>query len=78
LVRTSAVEVVRAGREIPQHASRGEIIVHGLKGRVAFTALRKTQTLEAGKLVLPAADDAYPFPGIPDASLLLTIHAPRR
>ena len=43
-------EVVRAGKEIPKHKAKGEIIVHCLEGRVAFTALGKTQVLEAGKL----------------------------
>jgi nucleotide-binding universal stress UspA family protein/quercetin dioxygenase-like cupin family protein len=61
LVRTSAVEVVRlivrVGQEIPQHKSEGEIIVHCLEGRVAFTALGKTQVLEAGRLLdLPAGE----------------------
>ena len=61
LLQTPGVEVVRlivrAGREIPQHTSHGEIIVHCLEGRVAFTALGKTQELEAGKLLdLPAGE----------------------
>ena len=61
LVHTAAVEVVRlivrAGQEIPQHKAKGELIVHCLEGRVAFTALGKTQVLEAGKLLyLPAGE----------------------
>ena len=76
-MRTATVEVVRlivrAGQEIPQHASKGEIIVHCLEGRVAFTALGKTQVLEAGKLLdLPAGEphahqrDRGCFPSLDD------------
>jgi len=81
LVRTPAVEVVhlivREGEEIPHHTSKGEIIVHCLEGRVAFTALGKTQMLEAGKLLDLPAGELYAFDGIEDASLLLTILVPR-
>jgi nucleotide-binding universal stress UspA family protein/quercetin dioxygenase-like cupin family protein len=81
LVRTAAVEVVRlivrAGQEIPPHQSRGEIIVHCLEGRVAFTTLGKMQTLETGKLLELPAGEPHAFQGIEDASLLLTILAPR-
>ena len=81
LVRTTAVEVVRlivrAGQEIPQHKSKGEIIVHCLEGRVAFTALGKTQVLEAGKLLDLPAGEPHALKGIEDASLLLTIVVPR-
>ncbi len=77
LVRTPAVEVVRlvvrAGQEIPQHKAKGELIVHCLEGRVAFTALGKTQMLEAGKLVSLPAGEPHFLKGIEDASLLLTI-----
>ncbi len=80
LVRTAAVEVVRlivrAGQEIPQHKAKGELIVHCLEGRVAFTALGKTQMLEAGKLLHLPAGEPHALKGIEDASLLLTIVAP--
>ncbi|MGP0069839.1 MAG: universal stress protein [Isosphaeraceae bacterium] len=81
LVHTTAVEVVRlivrAGQEILQHQSQGEIIVHCLEGRVAFTALGKTQELEAGKLLDLPAGEPHTIKGIEDALLLLTILAPR-
>ncbi len=77
LVRTSSVEVVRlvirAGQEIPQHTNKGEIIVHCLEGRAALTALGKTQTLEAGKLLDLPAGEPHSIKGIEDTSLLLTI-----
>ena len=80
-MRTGTVEVVRlivrAGQEVPQHTSKGEIIVHCLEGRVAFTALGKTQVLEAGKLLDLPAGEPHALKGIEDASLLLTIVVPR-
>jgi nucleotide-binding universal stress UspA family protein/quercetin dioxygenase-like cupin family protein len=81
LVRTATVEVVRvivrAGQDIPQHTSKGEIIVHCLEGRVGFTALGKTQELQAGTLLQLRAGEPHAFHGIEDASLLLTIFVPR-
>jgi quercetin dioxygenase-like cupin family protein len=80
LVRTAAVEVVRlivrAGQEIPEHKSHGELIVHCLEGRVAFSALGKIQALEAGTLLNLSADEPYAIKGIEDSSLLLTSLAP--
>jgi nucleotide-binding universal stress UspA family protein/quercetin dioxygenase-like cupin family protein len=77
LVQTPALElvrlIVRAGREIPAHKSRGEIIVHCLEGRVALNALGTTQELSAGTLVQLPAGEAHSLTGIEDASLLLTI-----
>jgi quercetin dioxygenase-like cupin family protein len=81
LIRTNAVQVirliVRAGQEIPQHSSKGEIIVQCLEGRVALTALGKTQVLEAGKLLDLPANEPHALRGIEDASLLLTVLVPR-
>jgi nucleotide-binding universal stress UspA family protein/quercetin dioxygenase-like cupin family protein len=81
LVRTGTVEVVRlivrAGQEIPQHSSKGEIVVLCLEGVVAVTALGKTRALEAGKLLHLPAGEPHALEGIEDSSLLLTILAPR-
>ncbi len=80
LVRTSNVHVVRlivrAGQEVPQHSSKGEIIVHCLEGKVAFTALGRTRVLEAGHLLDLPAGEPHALKGIEDASLLLTVLAP--
>ncbi len=81
LVRTGTVEVVRlivrSGQQIPRHTSKGELVVHCLEGRVAVTALGKTQGLEAGKLLHLTAGESHAFEGIEDASVLLTIVVPR-
>jgi nucleotide-binding universal stress UspA family protein/quercetin dioxygenase-like cupin family protein len=82
VVRTTAVEVVRlivpAGQEIHQGQSEGEIMVHCLEGRVALTALGKTQALEAGNLLILPPREPSSFKGIEDASVLLTILVPNR
>ena len=81
LVRTATFEVVRlivrSGQAIPQHTSKGEIIVNCLEGRVGFTALGKTHELGAGTLLHLPAGEPHALHGIEDASLLLTILVPR-
>jgi quercetin dioxygenase-like cupin family protein len=82
LVHTMIVEVVRlivrAGQEIPPRKSPGAVIAQSLEGRVALTALGKTQVLEAGTLLYLPAEEPYAFHGIDDASLLMTILTPRQ
>jgi nucleotide-binding universal stress UspA family protein/quercetin dioxygenase-like cupin family protein len=81
LVRSDAMEVVRlivrAGQEIHQRTSKGEIMVHCLEGRVNLTALGTTQVLSAGTLVALPPGEPHALKGIEDASLLLTILSPR-
>ena len=81
LVRAEQVEVIRlvvpAGKEIPEHKAKGEVIVHCLEGRVAFTASGKTHTLEAGKLLYLPTGEPHSVKGVEDASLLLTILLPK-
>ena len=80
LVRAEQVEVIRlvvpAGKE-EEHKAKGEIIVHCLEGRVAFTASGKTQTLAAGHLLSLPTGEPHSVKGIEDASLLLTILLPK-
>ena len=81
LLRTEQVEVRRlvvpAGKDIAEHQAKGEIVVYCLEGRVAFTALGKTQTLEAGKLLYLPTGEPHTVKGVEDASLLLTILLPK-
>jgi quercetin dioxygenase-like cupin family protein len=76
LLRTSSLEVVRMivreGQEIARHSSKSEVVVHCLEGRVACSALSKTQTLEAGSLLCLPAGETYTLKGLEDASVLLT------
>jgi quercetin dioxygenase-like cupin family protein len=81
LVRAEQVEVIRmvvpAGKEISEHKAKGEIVVQCLEGRVEFTALGKTQNLEAGKLLYLPTGESHSVKGMQNASLLLTILLPK-
>jgi hypothetical protein len=66
-----------ARQEVPRPRSQGEILVQCLEGRAAFIALGRTQVLEAGKLLYLPANEPHEFRGVEDASVLLTILAPR-
>ena len=82
LVRAEQVEVIRlvvqAGKEIPEHKAKGEVIVHCLEGRVAFTASGKTQTLEAGHLLYLPNGEPHSVKGVENASLLVTVLLPKQ
>jgi quercetin dioxygenase-like cupin family protein len=80
LVRAGQVEVIRlvvpAGKDIKEHRAKGELLVQCLEGKVAFTALGKTQTLEAGQLLYLPTGEPHTVKGVADASLLLTVLLP--
>lgn len=80
LVKTKGIEVIRmviaAGKEIPTHKAKGEIVVHCLEGKIAFTACGKTNDLEAGQLLYLPTGEPHSLLGIEDSSLLLTILLP--
>ena len=82
LLRAEQVEVIRlvvhAGKEIPEHKAKGEVVVQCLEGRVAFTAAGKTQTLEAGHLLYLPAGEPHSVKGIENASLLVTVLLPKQ
>lgn len=72
LVKAEAVTVVRmvvpAGKEIPTHTAKGELVVQCLEGKVAFTAGGKTHDLEAGHLLYLPAGVPHSLRGIEDGS----------
>jgi quercetin dioxygenase-like cupin family protein len=80
LLLAEQVEIARlavpAGREIPEHKAKGEIVVQCLEGRVAYTVFGKTLTLEPGKLLYMPMGEPHSVKGIEDATLLLTIFRP--
>jgi quercetin dioxygenase-like cupin family protein len=77
LVKTDQLEVVRlvmaAGKEIAEHKAPGEITVQCLEGKIAFTALGKTEELAAGQMLYLTAGEPHSVKCIEDASFLLTI-----
>ncbi len=80
LVKTNVVEIIRliipAGKEIPPHKAKGEIVVQCLEGKIAFTTLGKTHELEAGHLIYLPTGELHSVRGIEDGSLLLTMLLP--
>jgi quercetin dioxygenase-like cupin family protein len=76
LARTPALELRRLnlskGREIPTHQAKGEITVHCLEGRIAFTAAGATRELGPGQLIVLAAGEPHSLVGLEDAAVLVT------
>jgi quercetin dioxygenase-like cupin family protein len=81
LAKTESLEIIRLvvprGKEIPTHATRGEITVQCLEGRVAFTSSGVRHELNAGDMLYLESDQPHSVAGIDDASVLLTITFPR-
>jgi len=81
LAKTEGLEIIRLviprGKEIPTHATHGEITVQCLEGRVAFTSEGLRRELGAGELLYLQGEQSHSVAGIDDASLLLTITFPR-
>jgi quercetin dioxygenase-like cupin family protein len=81
LVKTAFLDVIRmvipAGKEIPTHRAKGEIVVQCLEGKIAFTACGVTHEMEAGHLLYLPTGEPHSLKGIEDGSLLLTIVLPK-
>lgn len=81
LVKTKDIEVIRlivpAGKEIPSHKAKGEIIVQCLEGKLVFIAFGKNQVLEAGQMLYLPTGEPHGVKGIENASLLLTVLLPK-
>lgn len=77
LLKTKELEVVRlvmtAGKELAEHKAPGEITVQCLEGKIAFTALGKTEELSAGQMLYLNPEEPHSVKCIEDASFLLTI-----
>jgi quercetin dioxygenase-like cupin family protein len=76
LAKTATLEVRRLmlskGREIPTHQAPGEITVHCLEGRIAFTAAGMTRHLGAGQMIVLAAGEPHSVAGLEDSTVLVT------
>lgn len=67
-----------AGREIPTHHAQGEITVHCLEGRIAFTSGEVTRNLTAGQLIILAAGEPHSLVSHEDSAVLVTKVLPTR
>ena len=76
LVKTETLELRRLtlpkGRAIPTHHAPGELIVHCLAGRIAFTANGETRDVGAGQLIVLAAGEPHSLVGLEDSTVLVT------
>jgi quercetin dioxygenase-like cupin family protein len=76
LARSATLEVRRLilakGREIPTHQAPGEITVHCLEGRIAFTASGTTCELGAGQMIILAAGAPHSVVGLENSTVLIT------
>lgn len=76
LVKAETLEVRRLtlpkGRTIPTHHAAGEITVHCLQGRIAFTANGQTRDIGAGQLIFLAAGEPHSLVGLEDSTVLVT------
>lgn len=76
LAKTATMEVRRLtlpkGREIPTHQARGEITVHCLEGRIAFTAAGATRELGPDQMLVLATGEPHSLVGLEDAAVLVT------
>jgi quercetin dioxygenase-like cupin family protein len=68
LVKAEAVTVVRmvipAGKEIPTHTAKGELLVQCLEGKIALTACGQTHDLEAGHLLYLPTGEPHSLRGL--------------
>ena len=76
LAKTATLEVRRLtlsrGREVPTHHAPGEITVHCLEGRIAFTSGGTTRELGAGQMLVLAAGEPHSVAGLEDSTVLVT------
>jgi quercetin dioxygenase-like cupin family protein len=76
LAKTTSLEVRRLtltmGREVPTLRATGEITVHCLEGRIAFTSDGVTREFGPGQMILLAAGEPHSLVGLEDAMVLVT------
>jgi len=76
LIKTPSLDLRRLllakGGELPTHTAPGEITVHCVEGRVAFTAGGETNELGPGRLIHLAAGVPHALVGIEPSVVLVT------
>ena len=77
LFKTDELEVIRlvmpAGKSMPSHWVKGEVILHCLEGEISLTAGGKTRPMKAGQLAWLEGGVDHALLAVQDSSLLLTI-----
>lgn len=76
LLKTPTIEIKRLllskGTDIPTHQATGEITVHCVAGRVAFTASGETYELEPGRVLYLRPREPHSLVGLEDSVVLVT------
>ena len=77
LIGTEHVKVVRmvlkAGKTLPEHKAKGEIVVQCLEGRVVFSTLGKEIEIQPGQLIYLNSAEPHSVRAVEDSSFLLTV-----
>ncbi len=77
LIGTEHVKVVRmvlkAGKTLPEHKAKGEIVVQCLEGRVVFSTLGKEIEIQPGQLIYLNSAEPHSVRALEDSSFLLTV-----
>ena len=77
LISTEHVKVVRvvlhAGKSLPEHKAKGEIVVQCLEGRVMFRSLGKEIEIQPGQLIYLKCAEPHSVSAMEDSSFLLTV-----
>src|SRR5690606_5639487 len=77
LFKSEQIEVLRlvlpTGKVIAEHRAPGEITVHCLEGRVAFSAAGTRHELAAGQMLFLTAGEPHALESLEDATVLVTL-----
>lgn len=77
IVKTDEMELVRlvipAGKEFSSHKVSGPCVVHCIEGKIALTAMGKTQAITPGQLLYLMPDEPHSVRAETDSVVLLTI-----
>ncbi len=77
LFKTDELEVIRlvmpAGKTMPSHWVKGEIMIHCLEGEIGLTAGGQTRQMKGGQLLWLEGGVDHALEAVQDSSLLLTI-----
>ena len=77
LFKSDELEVIRlvmpAGKSMPPHGVKGDIMIHCLEGAINLTAGGQTRQMMAGQLLWLEGGVDHALEAVQDSSLLLTI-----
>lgn len=79
LLKTEHITVVRiflpAGKGLPPHHAKGDLVVLCLNGEIEFTAGSEIRTLLAGQLIALAGRETHSLVAAENSTILVTVAA---